>query len=76
MAFTPQALFGKKLRMIRNASGLSQEKLAEMADVHRNFVGCVERGEENLCLDKITRLAQALKVSPREFFDLFPKTKG
>jgi transcriptional regulator with XRE-family HTH domain len=73
---SPQTLFGKKLRMIRLASRLSQEKLAEMADVHRNFVGCVERGEENLCLDKIVNLARALKVSPMEFFELFPKSKG
>lgn len=44
-----------------------------MIKVNRNFVGEVERGKQNICLDNILQLARALKVSPREFFDSYPK---
>jgi transcriptional regulator with XRE-family HTH domain len=41
---------------------LSQEQLAEIADVHRNFVGKVERGEQNVSIDSLMRLATSLKT--------------
>lgn len=40
----------------------SQEKLAEKADLHRNYVGDIERGEENVSVDALRRIATALKV--------------
>jgi len=40
---------------------LSQEKLAELAEVHRNYVGLVERGEQNLTVDSLVNIARALK---------------
>jgi transcriptional regulator with XRE-family HTH domain len=49
----------RKLRLDR---GLSQEKLAELADLHRNYVGGVGRGERNIANLNIVRLARALKV--------------
>jgi len=42
-----------------------------MIKVNRNLVGSVERGKQNVCLDNILQLARALKVSPRDFFDLY-----
>ena len=54
---------------------LSQEKLAEMSDVHRNFIGLVERGRENLSLEKLVNIARALKVWPGELFEHFPRPK-
>lgn len=44
-----------------------------MIKANRNFVGAVERGKQNICLDNILLLARALKVSPREFFGLYKK---
>jgi transcriptional regulator with XRE-family HTH domain len=46
--------------------GLSQEKLAEKADLHTNYVGSVERGERNIALENIYALAQALECSPKD----------
>ncbi|HZD07747.1 MAG: helix-turn-helix domain-containing protein [Candidatus Angelobacter sp.] len=65
--------FGARLRAIRTERHLSQEQLGKMIKVNRNFVGEVERGKQNVCLDNILQLARALKVSPRDFFDLYKK---
>ena len=65
--------FGARLRAIRTERRLSQEKLGAMIKVNRNFVGEVERGNQNICLDNILQLARALKVSPRDFFDLYKR---
>jgi len=51
---------GEALRNKRESFGLSQEKLAELADCHRNYVGLVERGEQNISIDMLVRLAKAL----------------
>jgi transcriptional regulator with XRE-family HTH domain len=59
-------LFGKNLRERRLALGLSQEELAEHADLHRTYVGSAERGERNVSLENIVRLADALKVKPSD----------
>jgi transcriptional regulator with XRE-family HTH domain len=45
---------------------VSQEKLAEFADVHRNYIGLVERAEQNLTLDSLVRIAGALKCKPSD----------
>jgi transcriptional regulator with XRE-family HTH domain len=65
--------FGERLRAIRTERRLSQEQLGKMIKVNRNFVGEVERGKQNICLDNILQLARALKVNPRDFFDLYKK---
>jgi predicted transcriptional regulator len=54
--------FGLKMRAIRERKGVSQEKLAEMAGLHRTYVSSVERGERNISLLNIERLAVALGV--------------
>jgi transcriptional regulator with XRE-family HTH domain len=59
----PQHLFGNAVRERRLARGLSQEKLAQLAGIHRNYAGEVERGERNVALVNMVRVARALGVS-------------
>lgn len=56
-------IFARNLRKYRGLHGLSQEKLAEIAGLHRTYVGSVERGERNISLDNIERLANALGIN-------------
>jgi transcriptional regulator with XRE-family HTH domain len=60
----PRRLLGNRSREFRLQRKLSQEKLAELADLHRNYVGGVERGERNISIIKIVKLAHALDVRP------------
>ncbi len=61
--------FGLSVRKTRQMSGLSQEKLAEIAGLHRTYIGAIERGERNISLNNILRLSDALKVSPKKLFE-------
>jgi ribosome-binding protein aMBF1 (putative translation factor) len=65
--------FGKRLREVREEAGISQEKLAELATLHRTYVSSVERGKRNISIENIERLAVALGVSMR---DLMPADPG
>lgn len=54
--------FGKRVREERMKLCLSQEKLAEKADVHRTYIGMIERAEKNITLGNIQKIAQALDL--------------
>ena len=61
-------IFGKQIRMLRLSNGWSQEKLAEVTDFHRTYIGMVERGERNPSLKSIERFAKAFDVMIKELF--------
>lgn len=65
---SPRTAFGLALRGYRNKAGLSQEGLAEKAGVHRTYISSVERGQRNVGLDNICRIAEALSISPADLF--------
>jgi len=59
-----QRRVGLNLRRLRLQQGLSQEAFAEVLDVHRTYVGGLERGERNLTLRSLERLAARLEIDP------------
>jgi len=59
-----RTVFAANLRNLRQARGISQERLAELAGLHRTYISSVERGARNISIDNIARLAKALDVSP------------
>ena len=61
--------FGKRIRDLRTARGLSQEKLAELTGFHRTYIGMVERGERNLSLSNVAVLAKCFEISTSELLD-------
>jgi len=61
--------FGRKIRVLREASGQSQESLADAAKLHRTHISLIERGQRSVRLETVERLAIALHVQPA---DLMP----
>jgi transcriptional regulator with XRE-family HTH domain len=55
-------VFAENVRKRRQENGLSQEQLAELSGLHRTYVGSVERGERNVSIDNMERLAIALHI--------------
>ena len=60
---------GKAIRRLRKRAELSQEELAASAGIHRTYIGSVERGERNISLDNLERIARALKVTLPGLFE-------
>lgn len=60
--------FGINVRMYRTTQGLSQEKLAEMSNLHRTYISAVERGTRSISLDNISKIARALNIAVYKLF--------
>ena len=60
---------GARIRGLRVARAESQEALAERSGLHRNFIGGIERGERNVTIQSLHRIAKALRVSMRDLVD-------
>ena len=71
-----QRAFGRNVRQLRQDRGLSQETLADVLDVHRTFVGGVERGERNLTLQTVERLSARLEADPIALLGGTPPDSG
>ena len=59
-------VIGGNIRHYRGQAGLTQEQLAELAGLHRTYIGQVERAEKNLSARNIAKIARALQVAPHE----------
>jgi transcriptional regulator with XRE-family HTH domain len=68
--------FGKRIRTLRTARGLSQEQLAELTGFHRTYIGMIERGERNLSLSNIGVFAKVFAMSVSDLMDFEPKRGG
>lgn len=64
--------FGDRVREVRNKKDVSQEELSELAGLHRTYVSLIERGERNVTLVTIAKIAQALDV---ELADVMPRSE-
>ena len=60
--------FGENVRKIRKEKGISQEELSFRADLHRTYIGMIERAEKNLTLTNIEKIAKALDVDIKQLF--------
>ncbi len=60
---------GHGIRHARIKAGLSQERLAEMCNMHRTYIGMVERGERNMTLFKYIKIAYVLNISPSDILN-------
>ena len=60
--------FGRRVRDLRKARGYSQEAFAHECSIHRTYMGDVERGERNIALDNIVKIANALDMELSELF--------
>ena len=61
--------FGDKVRELRKEKGLSQEELSFKADLHRTYIGMIERAEKNITLINIEKIAKALGVTLKDLLD-------
>jgi transcriptional regulator with XRE-family HTH domain len=68
----PRTLFGQHLAMLRKQQGLSQEALALESGLARSYLGGVERGQRNIALLNICRLAEALRLPPSDLLGFAP----
>ena len=68
-----QVTVGRRVRRLRIERGISQEALARDVDMHRTYLGGVERGERNLTLRSVERLAERLGVPVRELIGDAPE---
>lgn len=60
--------FGQRVQELRKERNLSQEQLADLAGVHRTYIGMIERAEKNITLCNIERIAKALKLDIKDLF--------
>jgi transcriptional regulator with XRE-family HTH domain len=61
--------FGERIRKIRKEKGLSQESLALNANLHRTYIGMIERAEKNITLVNIQKIANALEINIKDLFE-------
>lgn len=63
-----QVKFGQKVKEIRKGRGLSQEELASKSGLHRTYISDIERGDRNVSIRNVEKIAKALKVKLSELF--------
>lgn len=61
--------FGKRIKELRNEKGISQEYLANLAELDRTYITSVEQGKRNVSIINIEKICNALNISLHDFFD-------
>jgi len=65
----PKKILGSNIYRYRKAAKYSQERLAELSGLHRTYIGAIERGERNISLENIVKIARALGVKPSDLLE-------
>ncbi len=68
-------ILGANIRALRVGKELTQEKLAELSNLHRTYIGAIERGDRNISLKNIISIAKALNVDPAELLQIKQEIK-
>jgi transcriptional regulator with XRE-family HTH domain len=68
--------FSQNVRKVRIAKGLSQEDLGELSNLHRNYIGGVERGERNISIDNMERIAVGLATTIQTLLEPLGQTSA
>jgi transcriptional regulator with XRE-family HTH domain len=61
-------IFGRRLAIVRKQKGMTQEKLAEIVEVHRTYIGYIEQGKRNPSIGNVYKIATALKIPVKSLF--------
>lgn len=61
--------FGKRLNQLRKEKKMSQERLAELSELNRPYISAIEQGKRNVSIEVIEKLAQALEIEIKNFFE-------
>ena len=70
------SILGANVRALRIKNKLTQEQLADLCDLHRTYIGAIERGDRNISLKNIVLIAQSLNVEPAELLVCNNELKG
>lgn len=70
-----QKILGDNIRSLRLQRQITQEQLAEQCDLHRTYIGAMERGDRNVSLNNIVKVAHALNVTPSDLLTCKNKIK-
>lgn len=65
-----QKKFGSRVRILRKKAGFSQESFADKCGFHRTYMGCIERGEKNITIANIEKIANAFDLKIKDLFNL------
>lgn len=68
-----QKILGENVRSLRIERQITQEQLAEICDLHRTYIGAIERGDRNVSLNNIVKIAHALNVTPSDLLQFESK---
>lgn len=68
-----QKILGENVRSLRIERQITQEQLAEICDLHRTYIGAIERGDRNVSLNNIAKIAHALNVTPSDLLQFESK---
>ena len=72
---TARQIFARNLRKLRIEKGLSQEALADLSGLHRTYIGSVERGERNVSIDNMAKIALALDCNLKDLLSERPEQR-